>query len=239
MEDLTCSWSPKLIVDLIKSIAWPVVVLLIGFSFRTRIFGIVSSFFSKNLVSEISATVSGVSAKFVAAKQSTEALETAGSNAANLPKNMGVEAIKERHEQHKTEYSEGIYQSIIEHTSNLDITNEEKIELLAREISVFQSAIRYFDINKVLFRSQYELFNNIDENGNLIGKDDARKHFDTTRKANKEALEDWDWIKYIAYPVSNFLLYEDDNGYRLTPLGRSYVAFMSKNPQLIDELAKL
>lgn len=63
MEDLACSWSPKLIVDLIKNIAWPIVVLLIGFSFRTRGFEVVSSFFSKNMVSEISATVSGVSAK--------------------------------------------------------------------------------------------------------------------------------------------------------------------------------
>lgn len=47
MEDLVCSWSPKLIVDLIKSIAWPVVVLLIGFSFRTRIFEVARSFFLK------------------------------------------------------------------------------------------------------------------------------------------------------------------------------------------------
>lgn len=47
MEDLVCSWSPKLIVELIKSIAWPVVVLIIGFRFRTRIFEVVSSFFLK------------------------------------------------------------------------------------------------------------------------------------------------------------------------------------------------
>ncbi|MDF7660454.1 hypothetical protein PUG81_15930 [Erwiniaceae bacterium L1_54_6] len=239
MEDFTCNWSPKLIVDLIKNIAWPVVVLLIGFSFRTRIFGVISSFFSKNLVSEISATVSGVSAKFVATKQSAEVLETAGSNAANLPKNMSVEAIRERHEQHKTEFSEELYQGVIKHIFHLDIDNEEKIDLLAREISIFQSAIRYFDINKVLFRSQYNLFVNIASNGGCIGKDDAYKHFDIIKKNNKEALADWDWIKYIAYPVSNDLLYEDDNGYKLTPVGRSYVVFMSKNPQLIDELAKL
>ncbi|AYN29864.1 hypothetical protein D8682_24550 [Buttiauxella sp. 3AFRM03] len=239
MEDLACNWSPKLIVELIKSIAWPVVVLLFGFSFRSRLFGIVSSFFSKSQVSEISATTSGVSAKFVAAKQSIEVLETAGSNAANLPKDMGVEAIRERHEQIKTEFSEELYQAIIKHAFYLDISNEEKIELLSREISVFQSAIRYFDINKVLFRSQYELFNSIVGNNNFLSKEDAIKHFEITKKTNREALSDWDWIKYTAYPVSNHLLYEDDNGYKLTPLGRSYMAFMSKNPQLVDELAKL
>lgn len=238
MEDLACSWSPKLIVDLIKNIAWPVVVLLIGFSFRIRIFEVVRSFFSKNTVSEISATVSGVSAKFMAEKQSTEVLETSSSNAANLPKNMGIEAIRERHEQHKTEFSEELYQAIIKHASSLDINNEEKIELLAREVSLLQSVVRYFGINKVLFRSQYNLFYTIASNGGYIRKEDALQYFDKI-KNNKEVFVDWDWIKYISYPVSNGLIYEDDNGYKLTPMGRSHVAFMSKNPQLIDELAKL
>lgn len=239
MEDLTCSWSPKLIVDLIKSIAWPVVVLLIGFSFRIRIFEVVRSFFSKNTVSEISATTSGLSAKFMAAKQSTEVLETASSNAANLPKNMSIEVIRERHEQHKTEFSEELYQAIIKHVSSLDIDNEVKIKLLSREVSLLQSAVRYFEINKVLFRSQYNLFYKISSNGGYIRKEDALYYFDEIKNDNKEAFSNWDWIKYISYPVSNELIYEDDNGYKLTPMGRSHVAFMSKNPQLIDELAKL
>ncbi|UAY97098.1 hypothetical protein [Dickeya dadantii] len=239
MEDLACSWSPKLIVDLIKSIAWPVVVLLIGFSFRIRIFDVVRSFFSKNTVSEISATVSGVSAKFMASKQSTEVLETSNSNAANLPKFMSVEAIRKRHEQQKTEFSDEICQDIIKHVSSLDIDNEVKIDLLSREVSLCQSVVRYFEINKVLFRSQYNLFYIITSNGGYISKEDALQYFDKTKSNNKEAFMDWDWIKYISYPVSNNLIYEDDNSYKLTPIGRSYVAFMSKKPQLIDELVKL
>nr|WP_315289732.1 hypothetical protein [Serratia proteamaculans] len=239
MEDLACSWSPKLIVELIKSIAWPVVVLLIGFSFRIRIFDAVRSFFSKNTVSEISATVSGLSAKFMAAKQSIEVLETASTNAANLPKNMSIGAVRERHEQHKTEFSEEIFQSIIEHVSSLDVDSEEKIVLLSREVSIFQSAVRYFEINKVLFRSQYNLSYKIASNDGYIRTEDALNYFDNVKSNNKEAFADWDWIKYISYPVSSGLIYEDENGYKLTPLGRSHVAFMSNKPQLIDELAKL
>lgn len=239
MEDLVCSWSPKLIVELIKSIAWPVVALLIGFSFRIRIFDVVSSFFSKNTVSEISATVSGLSAKFMAAKQSTEVLETASSNVANLPKNMSAGAIRERQEQSKTEFSEEIFQSIIEHASSLDIDNEEKIELLSREVSIYQTVARYFEINKVLFRSQYNLFYKIDSNDGYIRKEDAINYFDSVKNNNKEAFANWDWNKYTSYPVSNSLIYADDDGYKLTPIGRSYLAFMSNKPQLIDELAKL
>ncbi|ECJ8138105.1 hypothetical protein FQA04_09270, partial [Salmonella enterica] len=109
MEDLACSWSPKLIVELIKSIAWPVVVLIIGFRFRTRIFEVVSSFFSKNTLSEISATLSGISAKFIVEKQTAEVLESSNSNLASLQKNTSIEAIRIHHEQFRTEFSEELY----------------------------------------------------------------------------------------------------------------------------------
>lgn len=239
MEDLVCSWSPKLIVELIKSIAWPVVVLIIGFRFRTRIFEVVSSFFSKNTLSEISATLSGISAKFIAEKQTVEVLESSNSNLASLQKNTSIEAIRIHHEQFKTEFSEELYQIILKQASDLDTDNEIKIDLLAREISLLQSAVRYFEINKVLFRSQYDLFYTIASNGGYIRKEDAIQFFEKTKNHNKEAFADWDWIKYISYPVSNKLIYESDAGYKLTTIGSSYVAFMSKNPQLIDELAKL
>ncbi|MEL5373831.1 hypothetical protein ABK864_03555 [Serratia marcescens] len=239
MEDLTCSWSPKLIVDLIKSIAWPVVVLLIGLSFRIRIFELARSFFSKNTVSEISASASGFSAKFITEKQSIEVLETSNSNVVNLPKHMSIEAIRETHEQQKTEFSEEVFQVIIKHASSLDIDNEEKIELLAREVSISQSTVRYFEINKVLFRSQYNLFCKIASNNGYIRAEDALNYFHGVKSNNKEALAGWDWIKYVSYPVSNGLICENDNGFKLTPLGRSHVAFMSNRPQLIDELAKL
>ncbi|MDQ5206292.1 hypothetical protein RCD90_22575 [Klebsiella pneumoniae] len=239
MVDLACSWSPTLIVDLIKSIVWPAVVLLIGFSFRVRIFDVVRSFLSKNTVSEISASVSGVSAKFMASKQSLEVLETSNSDTVKLPKNMDFEAIRERHEQHKTEFSDELYQAISKHVYSLEVDNEVRIDLLVREASLLQSAVRYFQINKVLFRSQYNLFLTTFTNGNYISTESALQYFEKIKNNNKEAFSEWDWIKYSAYPVSNDLIYENDGGYKLTTIGRSYVAFMSKKPQLIDELAKL
>lgn len=107
------------------------------------------------------------------AKQTTEVLESASTNAANLPKSMSIEAIRARHEQHKTEFSEELYQSIIKHASSLDINNDEKVKILARELSIYQAIIRYIDINKILFRSQYNLFCSINSNGGQINKEDA------------------------------------------------------------------
>lgn len=47
MEELTCKWSPQFIVELIKSVAWPVVVILIGIGFRSKISQVIHTFFSK------------------------------------------------------------------------------------------------------------------------------------------------------------------------------------------------
>ncbi|HID8955865.1 TPA: hypothetical protein ACXE2E_002922 [Klebsiella variicola] len=240
MEELSCNWSPKLIVELIKSIAWPLVVIIIGFNFRSRIFNMIGTFLSKNDVSEFSATTSGISAKFVAAKQqSSEVLESSPSSAVNLPKNTSVERIKQQQEQLKTEYSEEISKEAMNSLSSLDIDDKEKIDLLIHELSLYQSAVRYLDINKVLFRSQYDLFYTMYMNGGFIRKDEAIEKYERVREISKDALSSWDWIKYTAYPVSHGLITEDTDGYHLTLLGRSYVTFMSKKPQLVDELAKL
>ena len=239
MENEVCSWTPALIADLVKGVAWPLVALVIGIGFRTRISEAARSFFSTNTVSEVSASPTGLSAKFVAAKQTSETLDAGGSNATNLPRTMSIDAVRERHNQHLTEFSDELYRAVTAHLDALTIGEEEKIELLAREISLLQSAIRYFDINKVLFRSQFNLFSLMSNNNGYIAKEDAHRHFSSTKELVGAALFDWDWIKYISYPVSHNLISEDLDGYKLTSLGRSYVSFMSKNPQLIDELAKL
>lgn len=239
MTELTCNWTPSLIVEFVKAIAWPATVLLIGVSFRSRVIDSVRGFFSKNTVSEVSATTTGLSAKFVAAKQSLEAKETSGASAVSLPENMGAEAIKERHAQSHTEFSEQLYNAIKTHVAALNVSQEGIIDLLIREASLLQSAIRYFDINKVLFRSQFNLFSNMSENSGRISKSDVQSYFKAVKELVGDALQDWDWIKYVAYPVSNGLVADEGDGYKLTVLGQSYVAFMARNPQFIDELSKL
>lgn len=239
MEELICNWTPQLIVELVKALVWPLTLLLFGLKFRSGIYESIRNFFSKNTVSEVSATTSGLSAKFVAAKQSSEAKESAGTSAVSLPENMSAEAIKKRHEQNRTDFSEVLYKAIKTHLSAINLSPDEEVEILAREASLLQSAIRYFDINKVLFRSQFNLFSTMSNNSDYVSKDDIQHHFLTIKNLAGEAFLDWDWIKYVSYPVSNGLLSDEDDGYKLTTLGRSYVSFMSRNPQLVDELAKL
>lgn len=239
MPESICTWTPKVIVELINNLAWPIVALLIGIGFHNKISGAIRFFFSKNTVSELSASTTGVSAKFVASQRTVDPVLSVSAHATGLPEEMSVEAIKARHQFYKTEFSEEIYQRVMRHLLALNIDTEEKIELLARDISIIQSGVRYIEINKLLFRSQYNMFCTMANNAGFIRKEEAIREFESTKAAYKDAFSDWDWIKYIAYPVSNELMVEEDTGYKLTAIGRSYLSFMSKNPQMIDALAKI
>jgi len=76
-------------------------------------------------------------------------------------------------------------------------------------------------------------------NQNYASTEEVRQHFDVIRNATGDSFNGWDWIKYVAYPVSAGILVNDGNSYRLSKLGLSYLSFMKKSPQLIDELTKL
>lgn len=232
-------WTPDQIVELVKATAWPLIVLLIGIRFKSSLFENLKGFFSKNSISKISAGSAGVSAEFVAIKQVIEAREGAGKSPMSLPDHMNAAAIKARHESNKTELSEELYKAIKTHLVALALSSEDQIDLLCEELSIMQSAIRYIDFNKVMFRSQYNLFSVMANNGGNMSESEIQRYFASARFAAGEGLSDWDWIKYLAYPSSVGLISSSGEGYSLSVLGKSYVAFMARNPQFIDELAKL
>jgi hypothetical protein len=239
MEQIASSWTPQLLVELTKGVIWPIVLLIVCLLFRGRATGAIKSFLSKNEVSEVTASASGFSAKFVAAKQTSETVEAGSTKSVSLPESMTIEAIKNRHSQYETELSNEAFRAIKGHIESLGVSQKEVIETLMKELSLLQSAIRYFDINKVLFRSQYNMLNIMANHDGYISKNDVQLHFQTIQSSVGGAFEDWDWVKYIAYPVSSGILVDEGAGYRLTVVGKSYMAFMNKSPQLIDELSKI
>ncbi|VXA82147.1 conserved hypothetical protein [Aeromonas veronii] len=238
MNEHICYWTPQTLVELVRAVIWPLTIIIFGLKFKTGISEALKYFFTKNSVSEFSASATGISAKFVAEKQALELKESTGASM-KLPENMALEAVKERHKKEHSEFSETLYQNIKIHLNSLNLEPTEKIDLLSREVSLLQSGIRYYDISKVLFRSQFNLLVNISEHGNMILKRELQSYFEQIKSHAGDAFNEWDWIKYVSYLITSGLLIDHNDGYQLTLVGISYVNFMSRNPQLIDELGKL
>ncbi|ELV8719597.1 hypothetical protein QNE87_004250 [Vibrio vulnificus] len=237
MNEEVCNWTPQVLVELVKAVMWPLTVIILGFKFKTGISESLKRFLSRNNVAEVSASATGISAKFVAEKQVSEVKESTSSMV--LPDNMTLESIRDSHAKSHTKFSETLYQNIKSHLDALKLEPLEQVELLSRDVSLLQSGIRYFEISKVLFRSQFNLLTVASTDDNFILKSDVKSHFEEVKAHVGDAFNEWDWIKYVSYLVTSGLLVDHNDGYQLTQVGTSYVQFMSRNPQLIDELSKL
>lgn len=132
-----------------------------------------------------------------------------------------------------------MYEGIKTHVGALDVSDDEKINLLSKEVSILQSALRFNFINQVLFRSQFELFNIMPGDGSVISDQDLQKYFDSVTSNNPTNLEGWDLVKYLSYPASTGIIEKYNGGLRLTKFGNSYVKYMRRNISFIDNLAKL
>ncbi|MAD89365.1 MAG: hypothetical protein CMK64_06635 [Pseudoalteromonas sp.] len=237
MGEEVCNWTPQTLVELVKAVIWPLTIIILGFRFKSGISESLQRFFARNSVSEVSASTNGISAKFVAEKQASELKESVISM--TLPESMALESIKEQHDRAHTEFSETLYQHVKSHLEALKLEPLEQVELLSREVSLLQSSARYHEIGKVLFRSQFNLLNNVIVNDNFITKNEVQSYFEQNKNHVGDAFREWDWIKYVSYLITSGLLIDHEGGYKLTQVGRSYVKFMSRNPQFIDDLGKL
>ncbi|WP_039045941.1 hypothetical protein [Plesiomonas shigelloides] len=252
MDVNACSWEPKYIVELIKSVAWPLLLLVLIFPFKGQLNKLLLNFLGRLKISEFSLGPTGATIKleqqavsnrtlsamienYVPDTVSTEKV----SNSSSLPDDMSAAAIKNKQRDSQTQYSNVIFEAVKDHVSLMDITSDEKIDLLSREVSLLQSAVRYIEVNKVIFRSQFNLLYKINHNGGCISNDTLIEHFNEIKNRNKEVFDTWDYIKYISYLVTVNLISSNNDNYTITVFGSSYLTFMSKNPQMIEGLNKL
>lgn len=230
-------WTPEVIVDLLGEIAWPVVIIIIAWSFKGSIASVIKSFLNLNNPTEVSICASGVTAKFETSKQ-TESAKIQKPNI-SLPEGQDAESIKQQHTEQSTKFSLELLKNIQDHVANLELNDQEKIELLSTEVSILKANLIYIDITKVLFLSQYNFFNKYFYPKNVVTKENIDKYFKEIKANNEEGYGDWDVDKYLAYPLSVNLIEEYEDGYRLSKLGTSYVIHVRNNPGYLDYLARM
>lgn len=234
-----CDWTPAVIVELVKAVAWPLVILLIGMRFKGDIKSVFKGLFKGSTVTELSASASGITAKFEALKQASEASDSRAPNVSALPESMSLEAIKARQATQETEFSRELETALRRHLSALQIGDDEKLDLLYKELAQFQSITRYLFISRVMFRSQYELFRHLRQRNDGMSERELQEYFESINLKSGGGLAGWDHVKYLAYPASNGVIEVKEGRYHLSAVGRSYVQFMEASPQLVNELSAL
>jgi hypothetical protein len=234
-----CSWTPEVLVNLIGELAWPLIVLVLGWRFKASIGEVISNFLNKNNVTEVSAGATGVSAKFSPVEQKNEMPNIPLNEASSQPGGVDLLSVRKRHSESKSDYTRELEVFARQHLNSFSISDSEKVELLLDEVSITQASFGYLATNKVLFRSQFDLFNAKMFPSKVISVSEIEEHFQLASEKNPNNYEGWDANKYIEFPVESKLIEYKEGGYVLTKFGSSYIEYMRKNINLVESLGNI
>ncbi|MGR5250180.1 hypothetical protein ACPV4Z_17075 [Vibrio aestuarianus] len=230
-------WSAADIVRLLEVVAWPIASITIAVLLRGKISQVFQSLFNNRSVTEVSAA--GFSAKFSDSKQASTAPENIKENAV-APTSVGKDAaeILERQKLNETKFSRSLLNNLKTHRESLKLTSEQAIELVEKELSLTQARAYFVDLNRVLYRSQFNLFNQMKINNGSMSAAEVLAYFSGIKAGNPSVFSNTDLHSYLAYPMRVGLVEKNHEEYSLTEYGDSYVEFMDRNTHLIGELAQ-
>ncbi|WP_269334840.1 hypothetical protein [Vibrio atlanticus] len=230
------SWEPELVVSLLDTLAWPVVVMIGIVILGSNLVPSIKQFFAKSQVSELSVGTTGAKATFKASQETPS--ESVKKVSESIELSGDYKNIVELQASNTSELSNKLKEVIGNQVAGLKISESEQVELLTTEVALLRVAIICYDINKVLFRSQYDLLSNWLDNGSSITYEQLSSYFEEQAR-NSDAFSDWDTEKYVSYLISSGLVESDGHSYAMTMAGMSYVAFMKRNPQHISSLSSI
>lgn len=222
----------ELVVSGISHVAWPATVLTLGLVFRGGIKSGFEKLFSRSSLKEFKAGAAGISATFEADRQISAETSV-------LPQGQDYEELIARQQGQETPYSQRLYKNVVAHLNALGIDDQSKIDLLSKEVSLLQSSVQCLNVARVLFRSQFELFNSLRDGAGVITQGEIENYFKLVSSKHPDALQSWDYLKYLSYPVTAGLMVYSQGSYQLTEFGKSFVDFMRMSPAIIDDLANL
>ncbi|HCD1288924.1 TPA: hypothetical protein I7691_RS21985 [Vibrio parahaemolyticus] len=230
-------WSAADIVRLLEVVAWPIASIIIAVLLRGKISQVFQNLFSNTSVTEVSAA--GFSAKFSESKQASTAPEDIKENAV-APTSVGNDAaeIIERQKLNETKFSRSLLINLKNHRESLKLTSEQAIELVEKELSLTQARAYFVDLNRVLYRSQFNLFNLMKSNNGLMTSNEVLAYFNGIKAENPSVYSNTDLHRYLAYPMRVGLIEKNHQEYSLTEYGDSYVEFMDRNTHLIGDLSQ-
>ena len=228
-------WTAGDIVNLAGVISWPIASVVLVFLLRSRLSGFFNGFFNRNNVTELSA--GSFTAKFTQSKHNAVNPEdTQETIVAMSQAGEGVNNFIERLSRNETKSSKYLLKGIRDHMSSLGLSKEKTIEVLEKELSLTQARIYFLDLNRVLYRSQYNLFKLMKDNSGKLTESDVSIFYEKVKSNFPTVFGFTELINYLAYPMRVNLIEKNGGNYYLTDYGDSYVSFMDINSNLIMEL---
>ncbi|ACA87363.1 hypothetical protein [Shewanella woodyi] len=223
-----CSWKPEHYVEIIKEIAWPVVVLVISLRYKALIVTRVKALFENLQLGKLTLGTSGLSTEW----QSNDKQKPPLTNNKIEGDLKSLSQIKLYQEQNDSEYIQDAILFVEKQLDYLNVPLEEQIKLLSAEYSILAATNRYVMINNAIYKSQYNLLVNLSLSTEAVTYQNLEIFFNALKADNPEHYEKTDTQLYLRFLIDWNLIKVENSLYSLTLFGFSYIKYMKKNENI-------
>ena len=125
-EEIICVWEPEIIVSRVSELAWPIVVLVLGYRYRNSLRGAVKDFLRTNRVKGLSVSASGAVAEFERIEQEAHESKDLKPSDFSIPEGGDAQGLKKGQAGRATQYSHMLLENINQHIAALSVSDDEK-----------------------------------------------------------------------------------------------------------------
>ena len=194
-----------LAIELVKWIAWPVVIIYVSFLFRDQLLTLIGRL--------TGLSIAGAEIKF-GDQTAAKSIE----NSVNQP-------LRELRGVERTEAIAIIETNL--HKAFEDVDQTERFDRAIRELAQARLDAALAITHGMIFGSQIALLRKIRESG-FISRADAEKYFETLQ-SESDFHKEHTLTEYLQFLFVKELIVEDDTGIRLTPFGHEYFLFLYRS----------
>lgn len=191
----------QIVLDYLKTIIWPITVIIIAFCFRTEISSLIKRI--------ISAELPGLKLNAIPQEKAEESnLEFKLQNLPDDEKNKLEELIQEKEN------------ALSSASQNIDELNKT---LVQKEIEV-----DFERIYNIIFGSQINLLNKMAGTLGYLGTQNVIQHFVLIQKAFEPMYNEWNFSTYLQFLYSQNLIVQRDNyTIGITDKGKAFLQYVS------------
>lgn len=195
---------PKLVFDLLKSVAWPVAAIIIAALFRSDLQALLPRL----------RRAGPTGFEFEAIEKRKQAAEFAPTNPGELKALPGLE---------RTDAMARIEKKL--HEDIQVINNEDRLDVALRALSLSQLQTHFALTYNTIFGSQILALKLLNERGGSVSVDDAHTFFDDIKEKN-EIFSSWTFEQYINFLKTSLLIEQHGDHITLSDIGRDFLFFL-------------
>lgn len=195
-------------VNIVKDVAWPIVVLLFMFLFRTQIASLISRITSIDK----SGVKTSQAPESQREQQNTEAAQ-------ELLHTISKSVVQREREERIKSYLKD---------NSLEVEGDT-VKLLIAELATTQLRLEFEQIHNVIFGSQIFLMKRLNEAyGRTLSKEMVVAHFDQARKTFRPNFDSYSFDQYMIFLQRMSLVTVTGDAYHITDYGIEYLTWMTR-----------